>query len=386
MEFAAALSDRPESDAALDEAATLASAMLSRPPDLIVSFATPHHAGAVGHIAGRLVEIGAAGSTSLGAIADGVIGDRREIDEGAGLVVWAAVLDDASVESVHLEAVRTPGGVAVGGWSQPSEAAGALLVADPFTFPAAGFAGRLGARGLPVAGGLANPEGRPGGAVLIVDGEVARRGAVGAVLGGLDFRTVVSQGCRPVGTPAVVTSAEGSLIVQIGGKPALEYLQDMVDELEPSDRRLVEQGLQIGVAVDEYRSEFGRGDFLVRGVVAADPDMGTVSIGDEVAVGTTVQFQVRDPQGADEDLRELLADEPTGSGVLLFTCTGRGRRFFGAPDHDAVVISDVLHPPAVAGFFASGELGPVRGENHLHGFTASVAELRASSGGPGSPA
>jgi small ligand-binding sensory domain FIST len=27
---------------------------------------------------------------------------------------------------------------------------------------------------------------------------------------------------------------------------------------------------------------------------------------------------------------------------------------------------------AVAGFFAAGEIGPVGGRNHLHGFTASV--------------
>lgn len=101
-----------------------------------------------------------------------------------------------------------------------------------------------------------------------------------------------------------------------------------------------------------------------------------MSIGDEVAVGTTVQFQVRDPNGADEDLRTLLAGEPTGSGVLLFTCNGRGRRFFGSPDHDAAVVSDLLRPRAVAGFFAAGELGPVGGGNHLHGYTASVVEIR----------
>jgi small ligand-binding sensory domain FIST len=375
MEFAAALSDREDSLAALDEAGTMASALLSRTPDLVIGFATPHHAAAAAGIARRLEAV-AGGGVSIGAVAEGVIGGRREIDDGPGLVVWTAVVDDASLEAVHLEAVRTPEGVAVGGWGQPEDAAGVVLVADPFTFPAAGFAARLGDRELPVVGGLANPQGEPGGALLMADGDVVSRGAVGVVLGGLEFRTVVSQGCRPVGDPGVVTSAEGSMIARIGGKPALEYLQDLVDELGPDDRRLVEQGLQIGVAVDEYRSEFGRGDFLVRGVVDADPDLGTVSIGDEVAVGTTVQFQVRDPEGADEDLRELLADEPSGSGVLLFTCNGRGRSFFGAPDHDAALVSDLISPTAVAGIFAAGELGPVGGENHLHGFTASVVELR----------
>jgi small ligand-binding sensory domain FIST len=376
VEFAAALSDHEVSAAALDEAATMASALLSRSPDLVIGFATPHHRSEAGGIAARLRAVAGDGGASFGAVAQGVIGGAREVDEGPGLVVWAAVLDDgAAIEAVHLEAVRTPEGVAVGGWGQPPNADGAILVADPSTFPAAGFVRRLGDRGLPAAGGLVAGADRT---ALFFEGRVLERGAVGVVLGGVGFRAVVSQGCRPVGSPSVVTAASGSVIEQIGGKPALEYLQDLVDELPPHDRILVRQGLQIGVAVDEYRTDLDRGDFLIRGVVDADPDGGTVSIGDAVAVGTTVQFQVRDPAGADEDLRALLADEPAGAGVLVFTCNGRGRHFFGEPDHDARVVAEMLQPPAVAGIFAAGELGPVGGENHLHGLTASIVQLGAS--------
>ncbi len=376
MEFAAALSDRLASDAALDEAATMASALLTRAPDLVLAFATAHHAGAAAGIAARIDSITTRGGTSLGAIAQGVIGGRREIDDGPGLVVWAAVLDGAGVVGLELDAVRTPDGTAVGGWSEPESPTGAVLVADPFTFPAAGFARQLGRRGLPVAGGLANPRRRPGGARLFHSGAVVDHGAVGVVFSGVEFRTVVSQGCRPVGVPGVVTAAKGSVIREIGGRPALEFLQDTVDTLEAGDRAAIASGLQIGLAFDEYRMEFGRGDFLVRGVLEADPDTGTLEIGDDVTVGTTVQFQVRDPAGADQELRALLEREPGGSGVLIFTCNGRGRGFFGEPDHDASAVAEALDPPAAAGFFASGEIGPVNGGNHLHGFTASIVELR----------
>lgn len=378
--FGSALSVAEDTATALDEVVTLATAPLDRSPDLVLAFATRHHAGEGTMIAERLAALVGESGTSVAVVADGVIGGPREVDSGPGLSLWAALLPGVDVVSAHLEAVRTPQGVAVGGWAQPGEPLGAILLADPFTFPAGGFASSLGERELPVVGGLVNGGG-PGRATLVRNGEVHRRGAIAIVFGGdVEFRTVVSQGCRPIGDPSIVTAAHGTTIREIGGKPALEYLQDTVDTLDGDDRRLVESGLQIGVAADEYRSEFGRGDFLVRGVVDADPDAGSISIGEQVAVGQTVQFQVRDPSGADEDLRALLADEPAGTGVLIFSCNGRGSRFFGEPDHDAAVVDELLNPAAAAGIFAAGEIGPVAGANHLHGFTAAILELRPAGG------
>jgi small ligand-binding sensory domain FIST len=85
-----------------------------------------------------------------------------------------------------------------------------------------------------------------------------------------------------------------------------------------------------------------------------------------------VQFHVRDATAADEDLREMLAGEEA-SAALLFTCNGRGRTFFGEPDHDAGVVDQLLGPLPVAGAFCAGEVGPVGGRALLHGFTASLA-------------
>ena len=377
MEFGSALSTLADTGPALGEALTLAAAPLVNAPDVVLCFASPHHLDDVGTVAKRAHAIVAPGGTSMGVVAEGVIGGPREADVGPGLALWVASLPGAAWRSSHLEAMRTPDGLAVGGWEEPDDPCGAILLSDPYSFPAGPFAKRLGDRGLRVAGGLANGGGGPGRGALFRDGAVHRSGAVSLAFGGgIEFRTVVSQGCRPVGEPAIVTASNGTTILQIGGKPALEFLQDLMDTLEPEDQRLVRGGLQLGVAVDEYRTDFGRGDFLIRGVVGADPDSGSLSVGETVPVGRTVQFQVRDPGGADADLRSLLSVEPTGSGVLIFSCNGRGSRFFGRPNHDAAVVGEVLEPMAVAGFFAAGEIGPIGGENHLHGFTASIVELR----------
>jgi small ligand-binding sensory domain FIST len=126
----------------------------------------------------------------------------------------------------------------------------------------------------------------------------------------------------------------------------------------------------------EYQDHFHRGDFLVRNVVGADPESGVIAVGDLVRTGQTVQFHVRDADSAHEDLLHLLTsggDGPPPVGALVFTCNGRGRRLFDAPDHDARCLQECLGPLPAAGFFAQGELGPIGSRTFLHGFTASIA-------------
>ncbi len=114
-------------------------------------------------------------------------------------------------------------------------------------------------------------------------------------------------------------------------------------------------------------------------MVGADPESGAIAVGEEVEVGQTVQFHVRDADSADEDLRRTLERESTAlggrpaAGALLFTCNGRGSQLFSEPDHDAKLLATMLGEIPVAGFFCAGELGPVDGQNFLHGFTASIA-------------
>jgi small ligand-binding sensory domain FIST len=209
----------------------------------------------------------------------------------------------------------------------------------------------------------------------VLDTEVRNGGAVGAVLsGGVVVRPLVSQGCRPVGSPATVTRADRNVIIELGGQTPLERIRDMFGAADPAERALMQQGLHIGRVIDEYKTEFRRGDFLIRSVMGADPESGAVAVGDYVEVGETVQFHVRDAGSADEDLKTMLATvaQPP-AGALLFTCNGRGTYLFGVPDHDARAVQASFGRLPLAGLFCAGEIGPVGGRNFLHGFTASLA-------------
>ena len=145
----------------------------------------------------------------------------------------------------------------------------------------------------------------------MLDDDVYSDGAVGVLLAeDVSAEMVVSQGCRPIGSPYVVTKAEGNVIYELAGRPALERLVTMLEQVPPDDRVLASRGLHCGLVVDERKEQFERGDFLIRAVVGADRSSGAIVVGDVAAVGSTVQFQVRDAASADEDLHELLRRPP----------------------------------------------------------------------------
>ncbi|MGH8999121.1 MAG: FIST signal transduction protein [Acidimicrobiia bacterium] len=389
--FASGLSEHPIPTQAVGEAVgQVLDTLGDERADLVTMFASPHHVGAFEDIAASVRTL-LSPRVLLGGTAVAVIGGAREVEDGPALSVFAAGLADTELTPVRLEVVTTPDGPSIVGWpDDPSAAASGdadhktlLLFADPFSFPADGFLQWVNeaAGTISVVGGLASAAAHPGGNRLAVDGEIVHSGAVGALLsGGVEVRTLVSQGCRPIGRPYVVTSSDRNYILELGGKPALERLQETAAAASEEERDMMRRGLHIGAVVDEQRAEFTRGDFLIRGVLGADQTNGAIAVGDVVPVGRTVQFQVRDATSADEDLRHLLT-EANADAALLFTCNGRGQRLFGRSDHDASVVDDLIGPLPLAGCFCAGELGPVGNRNFLHGFTASLALFR--SGGPG---
>jgi len=374
--FAAALSEHPVPAEALGEVAGHILETLGPRPDVALLFVTPPHAGALEDMAAAVVEILRPG-VLIGSAAVSVVGTDQEVEQDAAVSLWAGRLGPA--EAVRLEAVRTGDGVAIGGWPPilDFEPTALVLVADPFSFPAEALYAELDRRypGLPVVGGNASAARRPGGNRLVLDRHVHTDGAVGVFIGaGVEIETIVSQGCRPVGVPYIVTKASGHELHELAGEPALNRLIEMSRRMSEDDIDRVNAGLHLGQVIDEHKERFERGDFLVRNVVGAQEATGAIVVGDPVSVGATVQFHVRDAATADEDLRQLL-DGRRADGALLFTCNGRGVALFEMPNHDAAVLHERVGAPAT-GFFAAGEFGPVGGRNFVHGFTASVALFR----------
>jgi small ligand-binding sensory domain FIST len=382
---AAALSTASDTRRALDEVLDVACGRLDGPCDLAFLFASAYHQPNLDVLAPLLAE--RLGSPAiLGCTGESIVGGDREIEQQPAIALWLARLPNSTVLPMHLEYKQTQEGGTFTGWPNElptpwPEGAALILLGDPFSFPADELIARINEDhpGVPVVGGMASGGAGPRENRLMFGGRCCDSGAVAAlVYGAVRIRSVVSQGCRPIGRPFIVTKAENNVIRELGGMPALARLQEVYAELTPEDRRLVQAGPHVGRVLSEYQDQFSRGDFLVRNVIGADPNTGAIAIGDHVRTGQTVQFHVRDAATADEDLRALLtsaaAELGAGpAGALLFTCNGRGTRLFPEPNHDAACLRDCLGDIPAAGFFAQGEIGPIGGKNFLHGFTASVA-------------
>jgi small ligand-binding sensory domain FIST len=315
----------------------------------------------------------------IGCVAQTIVAGRREIEDEPAVAVWLA--SGLAAETFQLDFVRTgSGGLLTGYRFDRTTHDMHLLLPDPYTFPSSLLIEHLNTDlpGTTVVGGVVSGGRGPGDTRLFRDQDVLTSGLVGVRLPGVHGVPIVSQGCRPIGDPYIVTGADGAAITELGGRPPLQRLREIVAGLPPDEQELVSNGLQIGIVVDEHLAAPGQGDFLIRGLLGADQSTGAIEIGDVVEVGATVQFQVRDAAGADKDLRltveragAALAGRPVGA--LLFTCNGRGRRMFEVADHDASTIEELLGGIPLAGFFAAGEIGPIAGRNALHAFTASMA-------------
>lgn len=391
MAYAAGISQIPETQPALEAVcAEVAHRLQGQTPRLALLFVGQHHAARLGRILTEAAkalpcEVLMCCTTEAAACAG------TEVESGPVLALWAATLPGARVEPFRVVFEPTPDGVICDGLPDPPAAPhdirGILLLGDPFSCPIHELIDRLEVEypGVPLLGGMSSGGRTPRDPKLGLNAEVVARGAVGVILhGGPRIQTVVSQGCRPIGTTFVVTRSEENVIHDLGGKSALTRLEKTYSELSERDRQLIRDGLHVGIAVDEYKDQFGRGDFLISNVLGADKETGAIAIANHVRTGQTVQFHIRDAEAADEDLRQLLGQlKQNGAdpgGALLFSCNGRGTRLFPAPHHDAGMIQELCGPLPLAGFFARGELGPIGRRNFIHGFTASIAFFEADHG------
>lgn len=390
--------------------------------DLAVIFCSDGHA----QHAARIAEVARARlrpTTLIGTTAASLVGGASELEGAPGVSVLAARMPGVSIRPFDQRDIlpfddstddgidRLADGMGVGigvGTGAAGQSKGTLVFVDPFSVPMVRLLpamNRARQNTAPIFGGIASASGEAGGNAMILNDQVTDRGLVGVTFSGnVEIDTVISQGCRTIGPTFVVTKARNNMILELGGRPALQVIQETLAELGDETQGLLRRGgLLIGRVVDEYKERFGRDDYLIRNVVGADEASGGIAWGDLIRVGQTVSMHVRDPKSASEDLAMLLDGQKLKgrpAGVLTFPCTSRGEGFFGSRNHDAGAMVRAFESRVIpgeesampgeavetvtqsgdglpqAGFFAAGEIGPVGSESFLHGHTLSAALFR----------
>jgi small ligand-binding sensory domain FIST len=391
LRWAAAASQLEDPRAAAEQAASAVQSQLSDGPvDLALAFFSGALA-AEGEAIAEVLRARLRTRCFAAVSASAVITTDREIESGPALTVLAGVLAGVTIHPFILasplwgdamsdaaEFARQTTGV--------QDAELVLLFGDPFTLPVDRVlsAFHLHAPQARVVGGMASAATRPNGNTLILNDWLSHDGGIAISLGGaLRADVVVSQGCRPIGPPLSVTQAEGNLIQTLDGRPALERTEEVLRALSEEEQEQLRHGLYLGRPTRGGAS--GRGDYLIRNLLGADRKRGAIAVADQMREHERVRLHVRDANIAREDLELLLAPQEfdgRAEAALVFTCTGRGREFFGEPHGDVKMVQAALGGgvPA-AGLFCAGEIGPVGEESFVHGHTASIAILRRRSAG-----
>lgn len=390
MKWASFLSEEACLDVAVQQAAgEIDRALDGQQPDLLLLFASEHHADDYLAVP-REVRRRFPSARFLGCSGGGVVGGGREIEHAPALSMTAAVLPDVRLELFHVDSLDSDRLIEEPAqWHRrldvdTSHPAHLVLLADPFSCDARGLLSSLDSAypDSRKVGGLASGASRPGDNALFIDDDVWTEGVAGLLLNGdIVMDTIVAQGCRPIGPPLFITSAVRNRILELDGRRPTELLGVLYDELSTEDRKLFRHSLFLGIVMNEGRSEYSRGDFLVRNLVGVEPESGVITVGELVQSGQVVQFHLRDADTSAEDLDALLREYKNSNGVtpdgaLLFSCLGRGEALYGMPDHDSRMINDRLGEMPIGGFFCNGEIGPVDRRTFVHGYTSSIALFR----------
>ncbi len=373
------LHEGPYDEAAVRDAAGRIRAGLSGPATVAFVFATPDYLPHLEELAdtirvdGHVLEL-------VGCTGSGITSDGEEREGGSGFSVLALYAENTQIAIHDLPNTLVENADGPKYWSQRfAPAQSWLVLTNPFGFAVDDWLTDWNAAfpGVPTVGGLASGGREAESMAVFHNGRVIEGGLLVGFTGALRLVPAVSQGCKPIGEPLPVTKAEDNIIFSLGSRPAYQALETAFQSLSEAERSHAQGNLFAGIAGTEYLEHFRPGDFLIRNIIGADPDSGAVVIAGIPRVGQTVQYQLRDKEVADTDLRRVLRSAARGSGrpvaSLLFCCTGRGTGFFGAAGHDAGMLEEVLGRHSSAGFFCNGEIGPVAGRNCVHGYTASCA-------------
>jgi small ligand-binding sensory domain FIST len=116
----------------------IAAGLEGRETDLVFLFVSSAHLDGAAEAAAAVTDE-LAPAALLGCVADGVIAQGSELEDGPAVAVWTSSLPAVTVRSCHVAALETEDGLAVAGFPGVHDPALVALLVDPFTFPIGAF-------------------------------------------------------------------------------------------------------------------------------------------------------------------------------------------------------------------------------------------------------
>jgi small ligand-binding sensory domain FIST len=224
------------------------------------------------------------------------------------------------------------------------------------------LAGR--AFGVPIFGGGA--VGAPGVIAIGAGGELVSGRAIAMAIN--DFgvpRVRTTHCCRLLGPLRPITRARGSLVLELGGEPALDVLTRAGATLQGQPLVFTVLGRQMqGIGPEGSDVDTARPELLVRGVQGIDPTARGLVVSEEAREGMLMTFGVRDARTAQADLERLVRElyrDIAGAlplSAIYVNCAGRGRNLYGRANVDTRILRERFGDIPVAGVQSAFEIAP----------------------------
>jgi small ligand-binding sensory domain FIST len=329
-------------------------------------------------------------SVLIGSSGRGIIGMGQEFESEPALSLLTLSLPQSILRPERLAQHMVESCVSPKAWQDalavPLEEIRAWFVlADPFSMDCQSLIDGLTQAylGVPVFGCLTSNTIPKRHSCVFLNDEVFATGGVGLAIGGpYTLCSTISQGCRPVGHPWMITSIrENGFVETLSDLPAFEALTRALLTLPQDMRQKALINPIVGLAAHGQEDELNQKEMLLRGILRADPRQGWLAFGADTWVGQKIQFQMRDADIAGADLKESLeqlyakCDTTHPLAGILCSCHSRGETLFEMPDHDAKMVVEQFGPLAVTGLFCNGSVSSEETRPMCRAFAASLALL-----------
>jgi hypothetical protein len=235
---------------------------------------------------------------------------------------------------------------------------------------------------IPLVGGAAGENQQSFATFQYADGMLMRNGLAAVWINSpRPIGVGVRHGWHPIGDPMIVTRAEGNIVYELDGRPAVEgYLAQRASD--PLLANLYGQG-EVSFSASLLDQPLGlanaSGRFDVRHILARASHDGLVMFG-HINEQSVVQVMAGDwpdlVEAAGGAASDALAQATGDSrGALVFSCTGRIAPLGAHLAAETEAVSEAVGGGPLAGFFTYGEFARVTGSTGFHNATVVVLAL-----------
>ena len=229
----------------------------------------------------------------------------------------------------------------------------------------------------------------------IISREVTQTGVSGFVFSqDVAVASALTQGCLPMGPLHEISAVDEHVMAYLDGRTPFDVFSEDMKSMAQTrlgykpDETLLREGNNapqslLNLLDGEAHIAFpipgsDLNDYLVRNIMAIDPENGMIASGDRIEDGQKMMFVYRDDETVRADLAATLVSlqkrvvHDTGSfapkAALYVSCVARANTVFGdnrQPGGEMKLIKEILGDIPMAGFYANGEIS----NNRIYGYT-----------------